>query len=371
MLERRIAPPPRWNAVQPRTVLAALCTLVLLVLPLVAVAGAQSAPARLPAVAFVASAADFPDALAAAAAAGTLGGPVLLTAPTRLDAAAADVLRRLRPELVVIAGGTAAISDAVAADITALDLPVRRVAGPTRVDTAAAIAALLEELGAGRPVVTGAPVTDQVVPGLNADLLRGQTPEQLRAAGDDAGPTRITPSWHGWTAIGDGTRLTVARYRGVVIVRRGAAGPDEVVLASSVPTTLDGRALQLVGAEVCTDATAAGVVLDFVALDVDRAIGGEHESAPVAPLEDHAVHGDAACRSYLYPTPVVLTDQDTVGLTVGGTWTTSGAALRITRASFVVEPAPVDAPNSGFAPSGIPGSGSGSGSGTGSGRGRP
>ena len=70
----------------------------------------------------------------------------------------------------------------------ALGLPIRRVAGDDRTSTAAALAAFLVELGAGRPVVTGAPVTDQVVPGLNAGLLDGRTADELAGEPGPAGP---------------------------------------------------------------------------------------------------------------------------------------------------------------------------------------
>ena len=70
----------------------------------------------------------------------------------------------------------------------ALGLPIRRVAGDDRTSTAAALAAFLVELGAGRPVVTGAPVTDEVVPGLNAALLDGRTADELAGEPGPAGP---------------------------------------------------------------------------------------------------------------------------------------------------------------------------------------
>jgi heparosan-N-sulfate-glucuronate 5-epimerase len=62
-------------------------------------------------VAYIAVATDFPDALAGAAAAGKTGGPVLLTR-TRglLDDRTAAELTRLKPNRIVILGGTGAVS---------------------------------------------------------------------------------------------------------------------------------------------------------------------------------------------------------------------------------------------------------------------
>lgn len=83
------------------------------------------------------------DALAAAPLGGRLDAPVVLTEPTVLSDAARDALVAAAPDVVLIAGGTGAISADVAEAIRTL-LPVARVdrfAGDTRYDTAALLAA--------------------------------------------------------------------------------------------------------------------------------------------------------------------------------------------------------------------------------------
>ena len=91
---------------------------------------------------FVASGAAFPDALSVAAVAGHLHVPVLLTAPTSLPTSTRAELLRLAPPLVVVAGGTASVSTAVADQIHALlGVPVTRLAGADRYATAAAVSA--------------------------------------------------------------------------------------------------------------------------------------------------------------------------------------------------------------------------------------
>ena len=66
------------------------------------------------AVAYVAYAFNFPDALAAAAAAGTIKGPVLLASSTLpLDPATAAELTRLKPAKIIVVGGSSLVSDAV------------------------------------------------------------------------------------------------------------------------------------------------------------------------------------------------------------------------------------------------------------------
>jgi putative cell wall-binding protein len=62
---------------------------------------------------YVATGLNFPDALAAAAAAGRLGGPVLLVGPTSIPADTQAELGRLKPGRIVVAGGSGVVSDGV------------------------------------------------------------------------------------------------------------------------------------------------------------------------------------------------------------------------------------------------------------------
>lgn len=89
---------------------------------------------------FVAAGTDYPDALTAAARAGQLGSPVLLTRPGSLPPATAAQLQRIQPERVVLLGGTGAVSDAVLAEIAALSATVERIGGATRYETATLLA---------------------------------------------------------------------------------------------------------------------------------------------------------------------------------------------------------------------------------------
>ncbi|MEA2650779.1 MAG: hypothetical protein QOI85_500, partial [Chloroflexota bacterium] len=91
-------------------------------------------------VAYVATGLTFPDALAAGAAAGKQGGPILLTEQSRLPVETRNELARLSPQRIVVLGGTAVVAASVA---TALDAytagPVTRLAGADRYGTAAAV----------------------------------------------------------------------------------------------------------------------------------------------------------------------------------------------------------------------------------------
>lgn len=94
-------------------------------------------------VAYVATGTNFPDALAGVAAAGSLGGPVLLTSPGELPGDTAAELGRLRPGRIVVLGGTGVISDGVAAALRgyATSGRIDRLSGANRYATAVTVSA--------------------------------------------------------------------------------------------------------------------------------------------------------------------------------------------------------------------------------------
>ncbi len=92
--------------------------------------------------AIVASAEAYPDALVAGPLAGSLEGPVLLTARSGLSEDVEDELRRLGVDRVIVVGGEVAVSTAVEDELRS-DLPgvtVERIGGQDRYDTAAKVA---------------------------------------------------------------------------------------------------------------------------------------------------------------------------------------------------------------------------------------
>ncbi|MBM7504145.1 cell wall-binding repeat-containing protein [Agromyces aurantiacus] len=90
---------------------------------------------------YVASGANFPDALSAAPAAATCGGPLLLVQPTSVPSVIADELVRLNPTKIYIAGGTGAVSSGVQSALAQLvpGASVVRLAGADRYATSRAI----------------------------------------------------------------------------------------------------------------------------------------------------------------------------------------------------------------------------------------
>ncbi len=84
----------------------------------------------------VATAFGYADALSASALAASVGGPLLLVRSDGVPAEVLAELDRLNATKAYVIGGTAAVSDAAANQLTAAGLTVQRVAGATRYDTA-------------------------------------------------------------------------------------------------------------------------------------------------------------------------------------------------------------------------------------------
>ena len=90
-------------------------------------------------VAYIATGASFPDALAGAAAGAKQGGPVLLVERDAIPSATSTELRRLVPRAIVILGGTGVVSASVESDLKTYSLQVSRVAGVDRYASAVAV----------------------------------------------------------------------------------------------------------------------------------------------------------------------------------------------------------------------------------------
>ena len=107
-------------------------------------------------VAVLASAAEPADALAGGPLAVTLGAPLLLTEPGELPEATTTTLDRLGASEVWIVGGSAAVNDDVADDLSDAGVDTERVGGDDRYATAAAVAeqiALVTDQAGGRAFV--------------------------------------------------------------------------------------------------------------------------------------------------------------------------------------------------------------------------
>ena len=213
-----------------------------------ATAGAIAADAFQPGidVVYVATGTAFADALAAAAVAGAKRAPVLLVTPTAIPAATAAAIARLKPNRIVVVGGTGAVSDAVLEALGA-SAPggIQRIAGLDRYLTAAALSA------ASYP--DGAPVA-YVVPGFGfADAVSAAP-----AAARDGGPVLLTRA----DGLPDATAQELVRLAPSRVVIVGGTAVVGDTVRASIAALLPGAAItRLAGAD--RYATSAAVAATF------------------------------------------------------------------------------------------------------------
>jgi glucose/arabinose dehydrogenase/putative cell wall-binding protein len=192
----------------------------------------------------IASGSTFADALAAGPVAGTAGGPVLLVPRDSIPASVDQELRRLRPSRLVVAGGPAAVSGLVEAQLHQYTPgSVDRIAGADRFSTAAALSA--SGFGPGSAmafVTTGAGFADALA---------------ASAAGVNRGPVLLTTR----DALPDVTASELRRLRpGSIAVVGGPAAVGDAVLAQLRPLSASGRVDRLAGPDRFATAAAVSAV---------------------------------------------------------------------------------------------------------------
>lgn len=226
---------------------------------------ASTYPAGVP-VAYLATGASFPDAISVSALAARQDAPVLLTRKDELPSATAAQLQRLRPQRLVVLGGTAAVSTDVQDDAAAYAGSTSRLSGSTRYDVSAATASSYSPGVATLYVASGAAFPDALSIGALAGrdsqplLLtsKGQLPPAVAAEVARLDPQRIIVVG-GTSAISDAvvaqlrqhTSGGVGRISGTdryevsaAIARRFASGLPKIYLASGTnfPDALVGAA---------------------------------------------------------------------------------------------------------------------------------
>lgn len=217
-------------------------------------------------VVYVASGANFPDALSAGPAAAKQGGPLLLTSPAQLPAAVANEIKRLHPGRIVVVGGPASVTPAVFTSLTAL-APTIRITGADRyavsrgvIDYAFpggapslyvvtgenypdALSASGAAAAAGEPVLLTQGSRATTDPATTAELRELHT-TQVTIAG---GPGSVSPGVA--ASLGAGISVTRAsgadRYAASISVNRGAfttAPTVYLVTGLNYPDGLSGSA---------------------------------------------------------------------------------------------------------------------------------
>lgn len=200
---------------------------------------------------YVARGDSFPDAIAAAAIAGAQGAPLLFTQPGNLPAATGAELTRLAPDDVHVLGGTAAVSEAVVADIsTAAGVEATRVDGDNRYETAATLAGAPGVDAATVYVATGQDYPDALaaaasagttsspvllvqqgrVPAVTAETLLGLEPEQIVLLGGDSAVSQEVEAQ--LAEVAEVTRVEGENRYDTARLLAGENGLEEVTVAS-------------------------------------------------------------------------------------------------------------------------------------------
>ena len=231
-------------------------------------------PSALPASSTVllATGSTFPDAVAGSAAAGHLGVPLLLTASGSLSSAAAAEIDRLKPARVALLGGTAALSSAVAQQVSTHGATVVRWQGNDRYATAVAVSQATYPSGATNVyLATGTNFPDALAGAALAAVAGGPlllTDPKSLPSETAAEITRLHPSaivvLGGTTAVSDQVAAAAVAAAGGAALSR-LSGPDRYQTADAVASVL---------VAVKGGTTASAGVLLATGLDFPDALAG-------------------------------------------------------------------------------------------------
>jgi putative cell wall-binding protein len=222
-------------------------------------------------VVYVATGANFPDALGAGPAAARHRGPVLLVQRNSIPAATAAELQRIRPQRIVIAGGTASVSSAVATQLAAYQRGggVSRLGGADRYEAAAAISRATFNPGVPVAFVATGHNYPDALAGTGAAARRGgpillvtrdTIPAATRAELQRLGPGQIMVLG-GPASVSDGVRSALNAYTNGSVGR--VSGADRYAVAAGVSATFFPRNVPVVyvaTGERFPDALGAGPV---------------------------------------------------------------------------------------------------------------
>lgn len=146
--------------------------------------------------AFVASGRNFPDALSAAASAGSRGGPVLLSLPDTLPSAINTELNRLNPKTIILVGGVGAMSPALEKQLSSFGSKVVRIGGADRFETSRLLSERLPQTGTSVYLANGYDFPDALSAGPVAAMNDATvliTPANVLHTASASAITRLRP----------------------------------------------------------------------------------------------------------------------------------------------------------------------------------
>lgn len=263
----------------------------------------------------VTTGATWPDAVSAAARAGSVGAPVLLTRQGDLPAATREALGRLRPSSITVVGGSGVVSEAVLSALRGYTSgSVTRVAGPDRYATSAAVARLA---GTDVPMVyvaTGTNYPDA----LAAAARAGHEDAPVLLTRTDSLPADVASA------------LTALRPRAVTVMGQtdvlGAAVADRIRDLTGAPVTRVAGPDRYATAAVLTQRYPAAVDRVYVATGSDfpdalaAAARAGHEAAPLVLVRKDAVPAATATALRRLAPAGIVTIGSTVVLSDGVRW---------------------------------------------------
>lgn len=156
---------------------------------------------------YIASGAIYTDALSGSAAAGYVGGPVLLTAPNVLPSTIRTELKRLKPQKIVVLGGPASVSNSVLKLLENYAPSVTRMNGKDRYAVSAALSKSTFKAGTNTAYIASGTIY--------TDALSGSA-----LAGHQDGPVLLTAP----SVLPDVIRAELSRLKPQRVVILGGPG---------------------------------------------------------------------------------------------------------------------------------------------------
>jgi hypothetical protein len=130
--------------------------------------------------------------------------------------------------------------------------------------------------------------------------------------------------------------FTITRYSDAIGFDRGTIGSSSLVLGAGIPTSLYGKALALVGFQMCYSTNTGNAITSVYVYKLTQTTAGNGGSAVVT--SDSTTRSDDACRTYSPASPVTLTSADQFQIYLGVNWTSSGTEIWLGRVTAILRP---------------------------------